>query len=43
MDDKKFREYWENRTVADIMYDWGEQRDEWEDIAELMIEMTMLI
>lgn len=30
MDDKSFKEFIENRTVADIMEDYEEQRDEWQ-------------
>lgn len=29
---KSFKEYIENRTVAEIMEDYGEQRDEWETL-----------
>ena len=32
MSDKSFKEYIENRTVADIMEDYGEQRDEWQTL-----------
>lgn len=32
MNDKSFKDYIENRTVADIMEDYGEQRDEWQTL-----------
>lgn len=32
MSDKFFKEYIENRTVADIMEDYGEQRAEWQTL-----------
>ncbi len=32
MDNENYKKYIENRTVADIMDDWGNQRDEWEDL-----------
>lgn len=32
MIDKSFKEYIENRTEADIMEDYGEQRDEWQTL-----------
>lgn len=32
MDDKSFKEFIENRTVADIMEDYEEQRDEWQTL-----------
>lgn len=32
MDDKGFQKYMENRTIEDIMNDYGEQRDEWETL-----------
>lgn len=30
MSDKGYKEYFENRTVADIMTEYSEQHDEWE-------------
>lgn len=32
MDNDGFKKYIENRTIADIMDDYGEQRDEWETL-----------
>lgn len=32
MNDKSFKDYIENRTVADIMEDYGEQKDEWQTL-----------
>ena len=32
MDDKRFQKYIESRTIADIMDDYGKQRDEWETL-----------
>ena len=32
MGNRTFKEYIENRTVADIMEDYGEQRDEWQTL-----------
>jgi len=34
MDEKSFKEFIENRTIEDIMEDYGEQRDEWETLLE---------
>ena len=32
MSNNGFKDFIENRTVADIMNDYGEQRDEWETL-----------
>lgn len=34
MNEKGFKEFIENRTIEDIMEDYGEQRDEWETLLE---------
>ncbi len=34
MGERSFKEYIENRTIEDIMEDYGEQRDEWETLIE---------
>ena len=35
MSDESFKRFIENRTVADIMEDYGEQRDEWETLLSI--------
>lgn len=35
MSEKGFKDYIENRTVADIMADYGEQRDEWQTLLSM--------
>lgn len=44
MEDKKhneaYEEYFNNRTVADIMEEWGEHRDEWKPVEPKTEEKT---
>ena len=35
MSDESFKRFIENRTLADIMEDYGEQRDEWETLLSM--------